>query len=172
MPSQKRSIIVIAHDIRSTHNIGSLLRTADGLGVHRVCISGISPYPIAKNDTRLPHIAVKLHKQIQKTALGAESSMPWEYSVDVLRTISQLRDQGYVIAALEQNEHSIYLPSYNPPDKIALILGNEVTGVSSMLIKQTSVCLEIPMFGAKESFNVVQAAAIALYHLQLGPFST
>src|SRR5579885_2599476 len=78
-----RQIVLIAHDLRSTHNIGSLLRTADGLGVEKVFITGYSPYPLMARDDRLPHLAQKLDRDIHKTALGAEQSVAWEHDVDV-----------------------------------------------------------------------------------------
>jgi 23S rRNA (guanosine2251-2'-O)-methyltransferase len=157
-------IVLVAHDMRSTHNVGSLLRTAEGLGIDKVYLTGYTPHPVMKNDTRLPYLAQKIHKQIQKTALGAESTQKWEQITDIKVVIKKLQDQGYVIAALEQASDATHLPDFHPPSKVAIILGNEVDGLSTDLLSFTSVRLEIPMFGSKESFNVVQAAAMALYH--------
>lgn len=161
-----KSIIVIAHDIRSTHNVGSLLRTADGLGIKKVYLTGYTPYPVKQNDSRLPHIANKLDTAIHKTALGAEKTVAWEQVDDVFTILSRLREDGYSICALEQTKDAIELPKYVCPDKCALLLGSEVTGVSPELLKLVDKCLVIPMFGKKESFNVVQAAAMALYQLR------
>lgn len=161
-----RDIVLIAHDMRSTHNVGSLLRTAEGIGVNKVILSGYTPYPMTKNDSRLPHIAQKLTNNIKKTALGAEESQNWEHHENIIEVITTLQADGYSIAALEQSPHSVKLPDYNPPDKIAIVLGSEVEGVSPDILKIVSVHLEIPMFGYKESFNVVQAAAMALYQLR------
>lgn len=157
-------IILIAHNLRSCHNVGSLLRTADGLGVEQVILSGYTPYPITSDDTRLPHEAVKLDRQIAKTALGAEKTQRWMHSDSIEPVLEKLRSQGYVIAAVEQAARSIALPDFVPPDKIALILGREVEGVEPEILAACDHILEIPMFGKKESYNVVQAAAMALYH--------
>lgn len=161
-----RSIIVIAHDIRSTHNIGSLLRTADGFGVDHVYFTGITPYPTVKDDTRLPHISRKLTEQIEKTALGAINSVAWSHETDVEALITQLKQDGFCIVGLEQSKDSIKLNNYRPPTKIALLLGREVTGIDSALLKRCDDIVEIGMYGQKESFNVVQAAAICLYVLR------
>jgi tRNA G18 (ribose-2'-O)-methylase SpoU len=158
-----RSIVVIAHDIRSTHNVGSLLRTAEGLGIAHVYFTGYTPYPRHSGDTRLPHIAAKLDAQIHKTALGAETLIPWSYVEDVAACIATLKAEGYEVAALEQTPGSIPLPEYQPADKVALLLGREVEGIEPALLKRCDTAIEIPMSGRKESFNVVQAAAMALY---------
>jgi 23S rRNA (guanosine2251-2'-O)-methyltransferase len=159
-----RDIILIAHNLRSCHNVGSLLRTAEGLGVAKVMLTGYTPYPVKGGDTRLPHLAAKLHRQIQKTALGAEESQPWEYYENLEPVLADVRTKGYATAAVEQAPHAIPLPEYNPPQKIALLVGREVEGVESEILQQMDAVLEIPMFGKKESFNVVQAAAMTLYH--------
>lgn len=164
--TMSRQIIVIAHNLRSTHNVGSLLRTAEGLGVERVYLTGYTPYPIAPDDTRLPHIAQKLARQINKTALDAEKSLPWSHQEDISEVIGTLRADGYTIVALEQTPSALSLPTYKPPQKIALILGREVEGIESEVLALTELQLVIPMFGSKESFNVVQAAAMALFHLR------
>lgn len=160
-----KSIIVIAHDIRSAHNVGSLLRTAEGLGVDEVILTGYTPYPpLAVDDPRLPHERLKVDKLIQKTALNAQNTLPWRRHVDVLAAISGLRDDGYLIAALEQTADSVPLPQFSCPDKLVLVLGREVAGIEPSIIAACDTTIEIPMFGAKESFNVIQAAAMALYH--------
>lgn len=161
-----RSIIVIAHNIRSTHNVGSLFRTSEGLGVDRIYLTGYTPYPRHASDRRLPHLSDKINRQIHKTALDAENNLPWKHEESLLKVIEALKSQGYVIAALEQSANSTPLPEFQPPEKLALILGNEVSGLEPEDLALVSAILEIPMFGKKESFNVVQAAAIALYHLR------
>lgn len=161
-----RDIVVIAHDIRSTHNVGSLLRTCEGLGVQRVYFTGYTPYPrLTEQDPRLPHMADKLTRQIHKTALDAENLLPWEHADDVTALLGQLRSDGYTLVALEQSETSTRLPDYQPPTKVAVLLGREVEGIEPELLAHCDITLEIPMFGRKESFNVVQAAAMTLYHL-------
>lgn len=159
-----RDIILIAHNLRSCHNVGSLLRTAEGLGVSRVILSGYTPHPVHTNDRRLPHESAKTTAAIHKTALGAEEMVTWEYHKDLLPVIAKLRKDGWLVAALEQAEDARPLPDYHPPAKIAIVVGREVEGVESEVLAACDSALEIPMFGKKESFNVVQAAAITLYH--------
>jgi 23S rRNA (guanosine2251-2'-O)-methyltransferase len=159
-------IKVIVHDIRSTYNVGALLRTCEGIGVSHVYFTGYTPYPIMPHDSRLPHIAQKLAKQINKTALGAETMVKCTHQEDVITCINNLKAAGYAVIALEQSVDSMPLPAYNPPENIAILLGREVEGVDPELLTLCDSCIEIPMLGKKESFNVVQAAAMTLYKLR------
>jgi 23S rRNA (guanosine2251-2'-O)-methyltransferase len=156
-------IILIAHNIRSTHNVGALFRTAEGFGIKKIILSGYTPYPLLEHDTRLPHEAAKLHKQIHKTALGAETMVPFEYAPAA--PLYALQQSGYRIVGLEQSPRSISLSQYEPPKKLALLLGEEVEGIPEPLLSECEDILEIPMFGKKESFNVSVAAGIAMYEL-------
>lgn len=167
-----RSLILIAHNLRSTHNVGSLLRTAEGIGVEQVILTGYTPYPLKQDDPRLPHLSAKLHKAIHKTALGAETTQNWSYQEDVTGVIAALQNQGWTIAAVEQAVGSIELPRYTPADKVALLVGREVEGIEPELLTLTDITLEIPMAGSKESYNVAQAAAIALYHCRFAAVDT
>ena len=160
-----QEIVLIAHNIRSTHNIGSIFRSAEGFGVRRIICSGYTPYPRIAGDTRLPHLTEKITKQINKTALGAESLVPFEHQESL--DFAALRTAGYVIVGLEQDTRSVLLPDYRPPEKIALLLGEEVNGITRALRDECEVLLEIPMQGSKESFNVSVATGIALYSLSL-----
>jgi 23S rRNA (guanosine2251-2'-O)-methyltransferase len=162
----EHQLILILHDIRSTHNVGSLLRTADGLGVKKVYFTGYTPYPIEKNDKRLPHIAVKLNSQIHKTALGAEKSIDWERHENLKKIIANLKKNNFLIASIEQSNFSQKLHEFKNDQNIALILGNEVEGLDKNTLELADVCLEIPMLGKKESFNVAIAGGIALYHMR------
>lgn len=159
-------IIVIAHNIRSTHNVGALFRTAEGFGVSKLLLTGYTPYPVIASDPRLPHIANKLTSQIQKTALGAEEIVPFEHHETL--DLETLKEQGYRLVALEQAEASIPLQTYKSPEKVALLLGEEVAGIAPEHLKACDDIVEIPMVGTKESFNVSVAAGIALYQLALG----
>ena len=161
-----RSIILIAHNIRSTHNVGSLLRSCDGFGVEQVIFTGYTPYPKQPHDTRLPHIYRKLTDAIAKTALGAESMVKNRHDDDIIDTIASLKADGYTIIALEQAKGSIVLPDYQPPHNIALLIGEEVHGITPELIALCDNIIEIPMYGSKESFNVSVATGIALFHLR------
>lgn len=159
----KRSIILLAHDIRSTHNVGAFFRTCDGFGIDKIIFSGYTPYPTLENDTRLPHFADKLTRQIHKTALGAETTVPFERYDEP--PLAELKEQGYEIVALEQAKDSVMLTEYKPPAKVALLLGNEIRGVTPELMEQCDKIIEIPMKGHKESFNVSVATGIALYQI-------
>lgn len=111
------SIIVIAHNLRSTHNVGSLLRTADGLGIDTVYLTGYTPYPSLPDDQRLPHIANKLDRQIHKTALGAEHSQKWQHQATIEPLLSNLKQQGFQIVGLEQTALSTPCPTTSHPVK-------------------------------------------------------
>lgn len=159
------SIILIAHNIRSAHNVGSLLRTADGLGIDAVWLTGYTPYPSGgPKDQRLPHTAQKTDRQIAKTALGAEKSIKWQHQSDIFVAMSSFKQDGYQIVGLEQSAKAIKLPDFTPPNKLAIVVGREVDGIESEVLVQCNQLVEIPMFGQKESYNVAQAAAMALYH--------
>jgi tRNA G18 (ribose-2'-O)-methylase SpoU len=160
-----RTIVLIVHNVRSCHNVGSLLRTAEGLGVEKVYLSGYTPYPLTQPDDRLPHLAQKIDRQIHKTALGAEHTQARETTEDIFELTNNLKNQGFTVAALEQSADSTPLPDYQAPEKIAVIVGREVEGLESDVLAACDLTLEIPMFGKKESFNVAQAAAMALYQL-------
>ncbi|HMS23444.1 MAG TPA: RNA methyltransferase [Candidatus Saccharibacteria bacterium] len=163
----EQEVVVIVNNIRSTHNVGSIIRTAEGFGVSHVYFTGYTPYPTSKNDQRLPHISSKLNTQISKTALGADKTLPWSYHSDLVNLVNELRSESYEIIALEQNTGSISVEEYLPPKKVAIIIGNEVAGVDKSIIEKCDKILEIPMFGKKESFNVVQATAVILYQIKV-----
>lgn len=157
---------MIAHNIRSTYNIGSILRTADGFGVTKVYCTGYTPYPTLPKDTRLPHLRDKITAQIHKTALGAELLVTIGQSDNILPLLKRLKANGSHIIALEQSVHAVSLPNFVPTgNKIVLLLGEEVRGTPAQLLDICDTIVEIPMRGKKESFNVSVAAGIALYAL-------
>lgn len=156
------NITLLLHNIRSAHNVGAIFRTADGFGVTRIVLTGYTPYPTYPGDTRLPHVAQKLHKQIDKTALGATASVPFEYHDNLLTWLS---DNTLPLVALEQTSDSVMLDAYRAPDDFVLVLGEEVDGIAADLLSVCETAVEIPMRGTKESFNVSIAAAVALYAL-------
>jgi 23S rRNA (guanosine2251-2'-O)-methyltransferase len=160
-----REIILIVHNVRSAHNVGSLLRTADGLGLKTVYLTGYTPYPELIGDTRLPHIKNKLGRQIHKTALGAEKNLTITQSTSILAVMGKLKSDGYSLVALEQTPQAKGLNQFKPTFKTALVVGNEVDGLESEVLKRADFHIQIPMRGSKESFNVSVAAAIALYQL-------
>ncbi len=159
-------ITLILDNIRSAQNVGSLFRTAECLGVSKIYICGYSPYPLQKNDSRLPHIALKNDQMINKTALGATRFIKWSYFPDTLKLISKLRKEKYFIVSLEQNSNSIKLKDFKISNtKVGLIVGNEISGLSNSILKESDQIVEIEMAGKKESLNVVQASAIAIYSI-------
>lgn len=155
-------ITLLLHNIRSTHNVGSIFRTAEGFGVERIIMSGYTPYPELPSDPRLPHIRQKLTAQIHKTALGAETMVPFEYHDNLL---TWLDHNTLPLVALEQHPTSSSVRNYHAPNAFVLMLGEEVSGIEPDLLARADDIIEIPMKGRKESFNVGVAAAIALYAL-------
>ena len=158
-------IYLILDNIRSAHNVGAILRTAEGIGVKKVFLCGYTPYPKLIDDPRLPYLADKINARIAKTALGAETTQSWEYRENILELAAEIKQEGYLLTALEQNSLSISLNTFKPNSDIALILGNEVEGVNKDLLNLCDVIVEIGMKGSKESFNVAASAAMALYYL-------
>jgi tRNA G18 (ribose-2'-O)-methylase SpoU len=155
-------IIVIIHNIRSILNVGSIFRSSEGFGVQKIWLTGYTPNP----KSGLPHVQQKLAEKLHKTALGAENLVKFDYDPDIVKTTTLLKQQGWRIVGLEQDEKSILLPNYKAPsNKIALLLGEEVHGLTPELRQLCDDLIEIPMFGQKESFNVAVATGIALYHL-------
>jgi len=161
-------LAIILSDIRSTFNVGNIMRTADCFGIEHIYFAGYTPYPKIDNDDRLPHEYGKITASIKKTALGAEETVAFSVHKDTKTAILAARDDGYLIAALEQAEGSQLLSKYLPPEKLSIVLGNEVEGISREIISLCDVILEIPMLGTKESLNVSNCAAIAMYAIKFG----
>lgn len=151
--SEKTPIIVVLENIRSAYNVGSVFRTADAFLVEAIYIIGYSAKPP--------------HKEIKKTALGAEETVNWRHFSTTAEAISQLREDGYTIYAIEQAEGSRALQAITPAldEKIAVVLGNEVTGVEQSTIHLCDVCVEIPQLGMKHSLNIATAAGVVLWEL-------
>jgi 23S rRNA (guanosine2251-2'-O)-methyltransferase len=151
--SQKLPIIVVLENIRSAYNVGSVFRTGDAFLIEAVYIIGYS--------------AVPPHKEIKKTALGAEESVTWKHFKNAGEAIADLREQGYKVFAVEQAEGSTSLENLQqqPGEKIAVIFGNEVTGVEQTTIAASDGCIEIPQLGMKHSLNIATAAGVVLWEL-------
>ena len=161
-----RQIVLIAHNLRSAHNVGSLIRTAEGLGLESVYLTGYTPYPRLPGDQRLPHLADRVARRINKTALGAEELVDLKHEDQLETVIALLKADGFRIIGLEQTPGSLALSEYRPAAKIALVVGREVEGLEAEVLNLCDQLIEIPMLGSKESFNVAVAAAMALYHLR------
>jgi 23S rRNA (guanosine2251-2'-O)-methyltransferase len=164
-------IWLILDNIRSSGNVGSILRTADATNVEHVFACGTTPYPNVPGtlDTRPPHVASSNHRAIAKTALGAEVIIPITYHALVTSAIHKARSSGFKIIVIEQSETALNLYNFDETRQpIALIVGNEVDGVSRSHLAQADYILELPMLGQKESLNVSVATGIALYQIRFG----
>lgn len=150
-----KEVAVLLHNIRSAHNVGSIFRTCDAVGVARVYLSGYTPAPIDRFG--------RPQKDIAKTALGAEREVPWEYAKTPAGLFKRLRRDGWHVAGIEQSVGSIDYRTFKSSAPVLFVLGNEVRGISPQLLKQCDTILEIPMRGTKESLNVSVAAGIVLF---------
>ena len=148
----KTPVLVVLDNIRSAMNVGSVFRTADAFAIEKIVICGISATPP--------------NREITKTAIGATESVSWEYIEDISEAIASLKSKGYTIAGIEQTDHSIKLGSVLPDaEKIAVVLGNEVDGISDEILYLLDYCIEIPQYGTKHSLNVSVCAGIVLWEL-------
>jgi len=149
--SRKKDLFVICDNLRSLYNVGSIFRTSDALGVKKIYLCGITGTP------RQPGVL--------KVSLGAEKSVPWEYMDSAWRLVDKLKRQGISIVSLELTKGSRDVKLFKPKFPLALIVGNEVSGVSPALLKRSDVIIRIPMKGMKESLNVAVAFGISVYML-------
>ena len=161
-------LTLVLDNIRSCYNVGAILRTAEGFGVERVILSGYTPR--VHDDKLLPHLRIKLDKEIHKTALGAEDMLEIYSCDDIVSELESLKGQAWQIIGLENNIENMQICLLNDSklkeiikDRVVLILGEEVNGIKSSLYDVIDLFVEIPMKGQKESFNVSVAAGIAMY---------
>lgn len=155
-----REIVLVLHNIRSLYNVGSIFRTAETAGVSKIYICGITPQP--------SDFLGNYRKEISKVALGAEKIIPWEYNRFTLNVLKKLKEKGYKIVAVEQSPKAISYFKFCPSKKakIALVLGNEVKGISQKILDFSDKILEIPMLGKKESLNVSVAFGVVVFYLR------
>lgn len=142
---------VVALNIRSAQNVGSLLRTADSLGIRKVWLAGYTP--------------TTEHPMVKKTALGAEKTVEWEVVIDPIECLERLKRDGYRIVGLELTDDAVDLADYKPTFPMALVLGNEVEGLTTMQLARCDDVISIEQKGTKESMNVGVAAGIASWAL-------
>ena len=162
-------MIALLYNIRSLHNVGSIFRTADAVGIEKIYLCGITPAPT--------DVFGRPSQQLTKVSLGAEKYVAWEKIGSAsspqatVKLIDKLKKDGYKILAIEQNKNSIpynklkYSKTKKPENKIALIVGNEIKGLPKSILKKADKILEIPMHGRKESLNVAVAFGIVAFHL-------
>ncbi len=153
----KKGIYIILHNIRSTHNVGSIFRTAEACGVSKIFLSGYTPTPVDNFGREV--------KAISKTALGAEENIPWEYFPQPNQIIKQLKKGGFQIVGVEQSKKSVDYKKVKINSPTVFIFGNEVRGISKQLLSQCDIVAEIPMLGEKESLNVSVAVGVALFRI-------
>jgi len=145
-------LTIVLNNIRSLHNVGAIFRTADGVGAEKIWLCGITGYPP--------------NSMIAKTALGAEDSVPWDHAQDASSVLRELKAAGYEIVLLEQMESSIDYAEWKPARPVALVIGNEIEGVSPELLSLCDAAVEIEMMGVKNSLNAAVAFGIIAYHIR------
>jgi len=151
---EKLPIVVVLDNVRSAYNVGSVFRTADGFPIDAIYLCGITGYPP--------------HKEIQKTALGSTETVSWKYFKSTLEAISDLKNSGYKIYAVEQVVESVMLDKFLSSDssqtsKLALVFGHEVEGVQQDVLDLCDGCIEIPQGGTKHSLNIAVSAGVVLW---------
>ncbi|MGE4587199.1 MAG: RNA methyltransferase [Mangrovibacterium sp.] len=151
--AEKLPLVVVLDNVRSSNNIGSVFRTSDALLVRSLCLCGITATPPARD--------------IHKTALDAEKWVAWKYYPRTEDAVAELKEQGFLLFAVEQTSGSIPLPAFQPEknEKLALIFGHEVRGVQQKIIDCCDGAIEIPQYGTKHSFNISVSAGIVLWDL-------
>src|SRR5258706_14937771 len=149
--SEKVPVIIVLENIRSAYNVGSVFRTSDAFLIEAIYIIGYSAKPP--------------HKEIRKTALGAEDTVSWKYFKTTAEAIEELRKENYKLYAVEQVKDSVSLEKFSIDTKFAVVFGNEVTGVEQSTIHLCDGCIEIPQLGMKHSLNIATAAGVVLWEL-------
>ncbi|WP_317043488.1 RNA methyltransferase [Chitinophaga sp. YR627] len=151
--ADKTPLVLILDNVRSMHNVGSVFRTADGFLLQGIVLCGYTPVPP--------------HRDIQKTALGATETVEWQYFATTTEAVAALQEAGYIVMAVEQAVNSIMLDQFTPAtDKpLALVFGNEVTGVDAEVMKMVEGCIEIPQSGMKHSLNISVSTGIVVWDI-------
>jgi tRNA G18 (ribose-2'-O)-methylase SpoU len=149
--AQKNPVIVILDDIRSMHNVGSTFRTCDAFAVTSLYLCGYTPLPP--------------HRDIHKTALGATETVNWKHFDTTSEAVEVAKSLGYKVYAVEQAHNSISLNHFNTQEPMALVFGNEVTGVSDEVLKLVDSCIEIPQWGSKHSLNISVTVGVVLWEI-------
>lgn len=151
--TQKLPLVLVLDNVRSGMNVGSVFRTADAFALEKIVLCGIT--------------AIPPHREILKTALGSSETVVWEHHAQSLHAVEQLKEQGYQVFAVEQTSNKTWLQDFDPNsgEKYALVLGNEVEGVSDAVLQACAGAIEIPQFGTKHSLNIAVAAGIAVWEI-------
>jgi tRNA G18 (ribose-2'-O)-methylase SpoU len=150
--TSKVPVVIVLDNVRSLNNVGSAFRTADAFALEKVYLCGITGTPP--------------HREINKTALGATESVDWKYQKDVTQAVKELKESGYKIIAVEQADQSRYLHEYRPDNnKLALVFGNEVSGVQEQVVQLADEVLEIQQYGTKHSLNISVSIGIVVWDI-------
>lgn len=149
--AEKMPLVLVLDNIRSMSNVGSIFRTADAFRLEKLILCGITGCPP--------------HKEIRKTALGADETVSWEHATDIVDALQKLRSEGYSLAALEQTSASSDIRDFELKAPLALVLGNEVEGVDDRALQLCEHILEIPQIGSKHSLNVAVSTGIAVWEI-------
>ena len=152
----KNPVVLVLDNVRSMNNVGSAFRTADAFALEKVYLCGITGTPP--------------HREIQKTALGAEQAVAWEHAADTAALCMKLKEEGYIVLAVEQAEGSTMLNKFKPQadQKYALVFGNEVFGVDDKVMELADGCLEIPQYGTKHSLNISVSIGVVVWQVVTG----
>ncbi|MEI7513580.1 MAG: TrmH family RNA methyltransferase [bacterium] len=153
----KKDIVLILNNIRSTHNVGAIFRTADACGISKMYLVGTTPTPIDRFGRE--------RKDVAKTALGAEKTIPWEYFENINPLLTKLKKEKFTILAIEQSKNSVDYKKVQLKNNSAIILGSEVTGIPEDILEKCDIVAEIPMMGEKESLNVSVATGVVLFRI-------
>lgn len=150
--SEKIPVVLVLDQVRSMHNVGSVFRTADSFLIEKIYLCGVTPSPP--------------HRDIHKTALGATETVNWSYEKNIVDCLQELKEKNYTIYAVEQVHQSIFLHNFEVKNgqKVVLIFGNEVNGVSEEALQLCDACIEIPQLGSKHSLNISVSAGIVVWH--------
>lgn len=148
---EKLPMVMVLDNVRSMNNVGSAFRTADAFLVEKIYLCGITATPP--------------HREINKTALGATESVDWEYTEQILRLLTKLKEEGYRIISVEQTDESVHLQDFLPyqDQKYCLVFGHEVHGVSNEVVQISDTCIDIPQFGTKHSLNIAVSIGIVIW---------
>jgi tRNA G18 (ribose-2'-O)-methylase SpoU len=149
--AEKHPVIVILDEVRSMHNVGSTFRTCDAFAITSLYLCGYTPVPP--------------HRDIHKTALGATETVNWKHFSTTAEAVNAAKSQGYKVYAVEQAHSSIMLNQFNDQAPIALVFGNEVSGVNDEVLKLVDGCIEIPQWGSKHSLNISVTVGVVLWEI-------
>ena len=152
-----KEVVILLHNIRSTHNVGSIFRTSDALGITKVYLVGITPTPTDKYG--------RARKDVAKVALGGEKSVSWEYVKNPQNLIKELKRKRFRIISIEQSRDSVDYKKVKVKFPVLFIVGNEIDGISKEILSLSDIVAEIPMVGKKESLNVSVAFGVALFRI-------